>query len=270
MITQTSSSQFSSASTRSSRLQRAFRALSLIAITGLSLVSTSHAADREIGGYVDRAEDRFVRNVWNFVKNFQGWKTVGPNRWQEVQYYWAEPFEFDSSHQSFVDKMDLAYVAGHGSGYYIQTNQSTSTGVDLRNCPGYGDLVNGGDLEFMIIESCYTVVSAPEVANWWSPWGNSIFKGMHQLVGFRTLSNSDNGIPNRYAGKLKACGGIWQAWFDSVNEERVYSSYVNTDGAPYPGYASAIMYVSTENDSLAYYAADPAGGSNGMKTWWQY
>ena len=35
-----------------------------------------HAADREIGGYVDRAEDRFVRNVWNFIKNFRAGKTL--------------------------------------------------------------------------------------------------------------------------------------------------------------------------------------------------
>jgi len=245
------------------------KAVIALAITGLSLGSNAVAADREIGGYVDRAEDRFVRNVWNFIKNFQGWQNVGGNRWAETQYYWAEPFEFNGSHLSYVDKMDLAYVAGHGSGYYIQTNQSTSTGVDLRFSPGYGTLAKGGDLEFLIIESCYTVVSAPEAANWWTPW-TSIFQGLHQLVGFRTLSNSDNGIPHRYANKLKACGGIWQAWFSAVNEERAYASYHNSDGSPYPGFASAIMYVSTENDTLAAYAADPAGGSAGMKTWWQY
>jgi hypothetical protein len=89
-------------------------------------------------------------------------------------------------------------------------------------------------------------------------------------VGFRTLSNSDNGIPNRYANKLKANGGVWQSWFDAVNEERVYSNSVNSDGAPYPGYASAIMYTTTENDRLGGYAADPAGGAVNMKTWWQY
>jgi hypothetical protein len=232
-------------------------------------LTTALAADREIGGYVDRAEDRFVRNVWNFIKNFQGWQNIGGNRYQKVQYFWAEPFEFDSDHRDFVDKMDLAYVAAHGAGYYVQTNQSTNTGVDLRNCPAYGDLAANGDLEFMIIESCNTVASAPEANDWWTPW-SSIFQGLHQLVGFRTLSNSDNGIPNRYANKLKANGGVWQSWFDAVNEERSYSSSVNSDGAPYPGYASAVMYVSTENDRLGAYAADPAGGTNGMKTWWQY
>jgi hypothetical protein len=243
-----------------------------IALVCAAFVPFAHGGDREIGGYVDRAEDRFVRNVWNFVKNFQGWQTVGSHRYQTVQYFWAEPFEFDSNHQEFVDKMDFVYVAGHGNSYYIQTNQSTSAGVDLRNAPAYGDLPKGGDLEFMVIESCGTVASAPEAppsGDWWTPW-TSIFQGLHQLVGFRTLSNSDNGIPNRYANKLKANGGIWQSWFDAVDEERSYSTSVNSDGAPYPGYASAIMYTTTENDRLGDYAPDPEGGAVNMKTWWQY
>src|SRR6187549_1553049 len=112
-----------------SSLRLSFRLRSVIvgSIVCSLFVSTLTAGDREIGGYVDRAEDRFVRNVWNFIKNFQGWQTIGGNRWQEVQYYWGEPFEFDSNHLDFVDKMDLSYVAAHGSAYYVQTNQSTST-----------------------------------------------------------------------------------------------------------------------------------------------
>ena len=75
----------------------------------ISFALSAYCADREIGAYVDRAEDRFVRNAWNFIKNFQGWQNIGSHRYQEVQYYWGEPFEFDSDHQDFVDKMDLVY-----------------------------------------------------------------------------------------------------------------------------------------------------------------
>ena len=247
--------------------------------TGLCLVSVSclltfspqtFAGDREIGGYVDKAESRFVRNVWNFVKNFQSWKTIGSHRYKEKQYYYAEPYMLDSLHQNYVDKMDFVYMAGHGSPYYIQTNKSAGEGVDLRNVPAYGDLSNGGDMEFMVIESCYTVTSAEEFADWWTPY-RDMFQGMHQLVGFHTLSNSDNGIPNNYAGKLKANGGVWQSWFAAVNEERYWIfNPTNSDGSPYPGLASAVMYNSTENDRLGSYAADPAGGTAGMTTWSQY
>ena len=244
--------------------------LCLSILFSLTFFSAVKAADREIGGYVDRAEDRFVRNVWNFIKNFQGWQTVGANRWQEVQYFWAEPFEFNTNHLDFVDKMDLAYVAAHGSAYYVQTNQSTSTGVDLRTCPGYGDLPHGnGDLEFLIIESCSTVASAPEApagGDWWTPW-STLFHGLHQLNGFRTLSYSDNGIPNRYANKLKANGGVWQSWFSAVDGERTF--YGNGTYSEFPGYASTILYTTTENDRLGSYGADPFGTTN-MKTIWQY
>ncbi|SFE97759.1 hypothetical protein SAMN05518672_113119 [Chitinophaga sp. CF118] len=248
------------------------RARTLFVVFMLSCFAVNHvkAADREIGGYVDQAEDRFVRNVWNFIKNFQGWQSVGGNRWQEVQYFWAEPFEFNTNHQDFVDRMDLAYVAAHGSAYSVQTKQTPNTGVDLRSCPPYGDLSTGGDLEFMIIESCSTVASAPEApagGDWWTPW-NPIFQGLHQLAGFRTLSYSDNGIPNRFANKLKANGGIWQSWFSAVDGERTF--YSNGTYSEFPGYASAIIYTSTENDRLGSYAGDPAGGTAGMKTWWQF
>lgn len=245
-----------------------WKVLLAVAILTFAAIPFSRAADREIGGYVDKAEDRFVRNVWNFIKNFQGWQSVGGNRWQEVQYYWAAPFEFDGNHLDYVDKMDLSYVAAHGSAYYVQTEQSTGTGVDLRNVPGYGDLAHGsGDLEFLIIESCSTVASAPEAADWWTPW-STLFHGLHQLNGFRTLSYSDNGIPNRYANLLKANGGIMQSWFSAVDGERTFSG----DGtySEFPGFASAIVYTTTENERLgAYGAADPYGTTN-MKTYWQY
>lgn len=166
--------------------------------------------------------------------------------------------------------MDLSYVAAHGNEYYVQTNQSAGEGVDLRNAPKYGDLPNSGDLEFMIIESCKTVASAPNANNWWSPWANSIFGGMHQLIGFYTNSYSDNGIPNRYADKLRANGGVWQSWFWAINQERQYADYTTDAGVPYPGYASAVMYNSTENDRLGNYAPDPNPGSDVMRTWWQY
>jgi len=253
-------------SNKSQNISRGMCALLL----GASICTTTHAADREIGGYVDKAESRFVRNVWNFVKNFQSWQNIGSYSYKETQYYWAEPYMFDSLHQNYVDKMDVAYVAGHGNGYYIQTNQSLGQGVDLRYVQPYGDLANNGDLEFMIIESCYTVSTAPEHSNWWSPYAD-MFGGLHQLVGFHTLSNSDNGIPNNYANKLKANGGVWQSWFAAVNEERYWIfNPTNSDGSPYPGLASAVMYSTTQNDRLGSYAADPAAGTAGMVTWWQY
>lgn len=233
----------------------------------VSVVPSVHSGDRVIGGYVDRAEDRFVRNVWNFIKNFQGWQNIGSNRWQEVQYFWGEPFEFNTNHLSFVDKMDMSYVASHGSAYYVQTNKSSSTGVDLRTVPGYGDASNGGNIKFLTIESCSTVASAPEATDWWTPW-STLFHGMHQLCGFRTLSYSDNGIPNRYANKLKANGGVWQSWFSAVDGERTFNG--NGTYTEFPGFASCIIYSTTENERLGSFSSSNPNGTANMKTIWQF
>lgn len=235
----------------------------------------SYAADREIGGYVAQAEDRFVRNVWNFIKNFQTWQNVGSYRWKYSQYYWAEPYEFLSSDKSYTDSMDMAYFAGHGGGYVIATHGHTAD-VDLRNTTGYGNLAKNGDLEFMVFETCLTVSSYPESpSNWWSAWlrdssGNHVFQGIHQVIGFRTLSVSDNGIPNNFANRLKGGQAIWPAWFDAVNDERAWWHSNVTSGVPYPGFASVVLYPGLDNDSLGHYGADPAYNHTALRTYWQY
>src|SRR5215470_6840669 len=103
-----------------------FRSLIVGSVVGFLLISTLTAGDREIGGYVDQAEDRFVRNVWNFVKNFQSPQHVGAHSWTTGQYFWAEPFEFVTNKSSFVDSMDLAYFSGHGAPYVFATHDAVA------------------------------------------------------------------------------------------------------------------------------------------------
>jgi len=249
--------------------------LRLVVLMTLSIASSVLAGDREIGGYVDQAEDRFTRNVWNFIKNFQSWQTIGAHRWKYNQYFWAEPFEFLGSHGSFVDSMDFAYFSGHGNAYVFACHDA-SADVDLRNADGYGNLANAGDLEFIVFETCSTVASAPEFpADWWSAWlrnsaGKHIFQGLHQAIGFRTLSVSDNGIPDNFADRLRGGQAIWQAWFDAVDDERSWWHSDVEDGVPYPGYASVILYPGLDDDSLGNYGADPPFNHSSLYTYWQY
>jgi Family of unknown function (DUF6345) len=249
-------------------------AIALVALFMTMFPPLAPAADRQIGGYVDQAESRFTRNVWNFIKNFQQAQHVGAHSWTVGQYFWAEPFEFVSNKASFVDSMDLAYFSGHGSAYVFATHDAVAD-VDLRNAAGYGNLAKGGDLEFLIVEDCLTVASAPEAADWWSPWlrdsaGNHIFQGMHQVVGFRTLSVSDNGIPDNYAHRLIGGQGVWQAWFAAVNDERSWWHSDVSDGVPYPGFASVVLYPGLDNDSIGNYGADPLFNHTALRTYWQY
>lgn len=232
---------------------------------GSLLLLTGQAEARLIGGFVDRAESRFVRNVWNFIKEFQTYQTVGSQSWKYSLYYYMEPYMFTTANDSWTDSMDFIFCSGHGNTYYLQTNQSTGAGVDFASAMASGDGLGDSNAEYLVIESCLTVASLAETSDPWSEWVTDTLKGLHQIVGFRTVSYSDNGIPNRYARKLKAGGCVWQSWFDSVNEER---SFIH--GSFYPGMASAIFYDGTRYETLGSSGyPDPRGwgGVNLGRDW---
>jgi len=224
---------------------------------------------RETGGYVGQAESRFVRNVWNFIKNFQTTRAIGGNTWKNAQYYWMEPWVFEGSHNSYVDAVDLAYVACHGAPWVVACHDGIGD-VDFRNAPGYGDLANGGDLEFLVIESCSTVIAFPDAGFDWQGWRyngpGGVFRGLHQAMGFRTLSVSDNGVPNYFAQRCLGNQVVWSAWFGAVQDERSHPVWSN--GGNYPGWASAIMANSCRDDRLGAYGPDPAV-SNPLYSVWE-
>ncbi len=238
--------------------------------TLLAPATPANADDRQIGGYVAQAEPRFQRNVWNFIKNFKSPQSVGAHKWKYDQYYWAEPYVFLGNKSSYVDSQDLAFFSGHGANFRMACHNKTAD-VDFRDATGYGDLAKGGDLEFIIFESCSVVPSAPELTDWYSPWlrdagGKHIFQGLHQALGYRTLSWSDNGIPNDFGKRLRGSQAMWPAWFAAVNSERVWDG----DDLPYPGFASVVLYPGLDNDSLGSYGNDPPANHNSLRTYWQY
>lgn len=251
-------------------LQVSVLACTLFMVAGLDQVL---AAQREIGGYVAQAEPRFVRNVWNFIKYYQNWKTVGGHQWKYDQYYWMEPWVFTSSHTSFVDSQDLAYVACHG-GPWVMACHDGIADVDLRNVPAYGDLPSNGDMEFLVVESCSTIIAFPDAGFDWNGWRNNgpggPFGGLHQAMGFRTLSYSDNWIPKWFALRTQCNEVVWQAWFWAVQMERAFPQrgpWQPEPGVSYPGWASAIMTQKNKYDRLGNYGADPVASDLLYSVW---
>ncbi|MGD9497807.1 MAG: DUF6345 domain-containing protein [Armatimonadota bacterium] len=249
---------------------------------GLALVSVfcltyaaeqATAAQREIGGYVAQAESRFVRNVWNFIKYYGTWKTIGGHQWKRSQYYWMEPWVFEGSHSAYVDAMDLAYVACHGN-YWVLCCHDGIADVDLRNCPAYGDLPNGGDLEFLVVESCSTITSAADPSFDWNGWRHNgpggVFGGLHQAMGFHTLSYSDNWVPKWFALRTQCNEIVWQAWFWAVQMERAFPQrgpWEPEPGVAYPGWASAIMAQKCKWDRMGSYVSDPTAADLLYSVW---
>ena len=81
------------------QVSKEWKYLFMSILFSLTFLPDVKAADREIGGYVDRAEDRFVRNVWNFIKTFRAGKLwaptagrkcniIGPSRLNLIQIIW--------------------------------------------------------------------------------------------------------------------------------------------------------------------------------------
>lgn len=234
--------------------------LFLLALTAFA----GNLFSRDIGGYVADAEDRFARNVWNFLKEFETQKVIGGIGWKYKHYQYAAPFIFTTSNNSYVDGVDLAYCSGHGNPYSFQTKLNPSTfanfDTDVAAINGWGDW----DGEFIVFQSCAVIPSELDRSNWWSGWVNCL-KGIHQIIGYRTNSYSDNGISNNFAKKLKNNQSVMYAWFDAVDEERCWIY-----GASYPGYASALYYTKTEFEKLSSSESTAVYGYAGLHNWYEY
>jgi hypothetical protein len=199
----------------------------------------------------NHGEDRFVDNVYNFLKHFE-----------YEQYFWTEAFEFTTSRASFVDDMNLAYYSGHGNHSYLGMGPGASvSGVNLTSAGGYG-----ARLRFIVFQSCTVIPSAPDLADWWSPWvPGGIFQGLHQAIGYRTESWSGNGISNNFGNRVRSGGAMWQSWFAAVNDERSVWR-----GALYPGYASVVLYPGLDNDTYFSFGPRPPSGHGWLRTYYQY
>lgn len=226
--------------------------IALVAVLALTTALSPLLAGTKEGGYVYNGESRFVDNVYNFLKHFT-----------YEQYFWAEAYEFKSSNNTYVDAMDVAYYSGHGSPWYITTHHGPpQVGLSLASGVGWGDT----QLEFIIFQSCTVVPSVPD-GNWWSNWLGTgrAFQGLHQAIGYRTLSYSGNGISNNFGGRVKNGQAMWQAWFAAVNDERSWWR-----GSDYPGYASVVLYPGLDNDTYYAFGADPPAGHGNLRTYYQY
>ena len=165
-----------------------------------------------------------------------------------------------------VDYMDFSYYSGHGNNWRIKMRPSER--VWFKDCPGYGDLPNGGDLEFLVFQSCAVIPAPPDVSDWWSKWweedGKHIFQGMHQAIGYRTGSYSGNSISTLFGQKVKIGLPVWQSWFNAVNEQRAMSG-----GGFYPGYAAAVLYPGLDGDTIYVYGPDPPMNAHWLRIYWQ-
>ena len=234
----------------------------VVLLTGYHRLLPAIEIDNKEGGYVyqytDPSEDRFLDNVWNFIHHFS-----------YEQYYWCECLGFTRYNNRFVDAVDFAYYSGHGNNWYITMGPGAyylprHVALDSAGSPnrsrGWGDR----SMEFVTFQSCAVIPGPPDLDDWYSKWTTEpydLFDGLHQAIGYRTISYSGNGISNNYGNRIHHNEACWQAWFNAVNDER---------NGFYPGYASAVMYPECDGDSYGCFAADPPHDHTWLRIWYQY
>ena len=219
--------------------------------TLLATPARAEDADYQYGGYVSNEETRFQGYVWDFLDELgndcTAWLdacTDLQDSWindsySRSQYYWGSCDQLVGYNNSYVDSVDLAYVAGHGSPSSISMN---NTSCNLQNA-SYGD----GDLETIVFHSCK--VLQMDTA-WRSRWRVGAvgevrpFNGLHHALGFRTNHNNGAGAgawtSDEFAENLEDGYNMKTGWYDAVEAGywlSPYSVYIEGDNK------QAIFYV---------------------------
>lgn len=209
------------------------------------------AVDYEEGGYAGTTDEGHDTVVYNFLKHFN-----------YEQYYYSYKHQWTWNNNNRVDAMDFAIFGGHGNKWKVF---GLDGGADLKTAGssshlGYGNL----DAEFVAFESCYVVPSPIEVTDWWSNWtssNNGIFDGLHQAMGFHTVSwqSTDQKVTDYFGSRVKNNYAVWQAWFDAINAKGKSDEH-----------GSAVMHPSADGDRYGNVVADPAINHTSLRLWYQH
>lgn len=238
---------------------------------------TLPADDPSVGRYVVRNDDAgWVGSANGFWSNI----TASPNGhlFSNLQYFWAYPYEFNTSELSYVNSVNVALNEVHGDWWYFTTYQDWGDGVDLTAIPaseGFGPAA-GGQLNYWILHSCEVVPSsidapcATDSRSWWTPWFN-IFRGLHTVVGYRTIMYINDGATSPFAKNLELGAPVISAWFNATNGASDYSGDPKSlahCGQNLPmGRPSAVTVCGHSADTIFNEAALPAASC--LTNYWQ-
>lgn len=196
--------------------------------TNSSTITRSVASKRQEGGitvgrYAMKGDQYTPQIVVDENAFWSGLSSVSSS-FVNSQYYWDEPFIYESDASYFVDAVNVAFTEGHGNVHYFTTDEALDNwgGVHISDdLPdnGYGPGA-GGSLAYWIIRSCDTIstpidYSAADYDQAFAPWWK-VFNGMHAVMGYRTLAAvGDNEMAN--VGKALAMGqSVVHGWMSAA------------------------------------------------------
>jgi len=224
--------------------------------------------DPTVGRYV-------VRN------DYAGWVNSANGFWNGIQasgfggnftnsqYYWAYPYEFQGSKNSFINAVNVAEIEVHGDWWLWTTYQNWGdvVTVDSIPYPGLGPSA-GGVNAYFIIHSCEVVPAAPDTTSWPNKWWH-VFGGLHSVLGYRTIMYIDDGVMSPFGKHMGWGYGLVSAWLSDVVSSSMYwgspGQVMHGVWKPY-GRPSTISVCGHEGDSVYYTAG--VGRAGCLQNYW--
>src|SRR5262249_5053374 len=144
---------------------------------------STNPGDPTVGRYVVRNDDpNWVANANELMAGLDSF--FGNFFFTNSQYFWAEPFEFNTNEASFINSVNIADNAVHGDWWLCTALKKCCDLVDTTAIPeseGYG-AANPGSQDYWILDACEVVPAAIDALcpagnrTWWTPWFN-VFQG---------------------------------------------------------------------------------------------
>lgn len=226
--------------------------------------------DPIVGRYVVRNDNQgWVNDANAFWSSLASTWTA--SLFTNSQYYWAEPRLFTTQKNSFINAMNLALIEVHGDWWLFSTLKNCCDLVNIDGdipSPGYGPSANGR-LANWIIHSCEVVPAPEDVGTWPKPWW-TIFGGLRNVVGYRTIMYISDGAGGPYGTSVGNLAPIVSSWLSDVISLNAYSGHPKTaahGGISRPmGRPSTISMCGHDGDSALSTAS--LGRAGCLTVWW--
>lgn len=221
-----------------------------------------------VGMYAVRNDDAGWVNDANAF--WSALSSTRPGWFSLSQYYWAQPFEFTTQKDAYVNSVNLALTEVHGDWWLFTTFQNWGDVVNLWDIPypGYGPSANGY-LADWVLHSCEVVPSPEDTAGWVGPWF-TLFGGLRNVVGYRTIMYINDGAGGPYGTSLASLAPVVSSWLSDVMSLPAYAGHPATaahGGIVRPmGRPSAVSMSGHENDTVLEASWLPR--ATNLTAWW--
>jgi hypothetical protein len=233
-------------------------------------VAAASPDDPIVGRYVVRNDNAgWVTSANAFWSNLSATWT-GP-LYTNSQYYWAEPRLFTNQKNAFINKMNLALIEVHGDWWLYSTLQNCCDLVNINGdipSPGYGPSASGA-LADWIIHSCEVVPAPDDTATWPDPWW-TVFGGVRNVVGYRTIMYINDHATTPYGASLGNLAPVVSSWLGDVISLNAYAGHPTAaahGGVVRPmGRPSTISACGHDGESVLSVSTLPR--ANCLTVWW--